>query len=142
MSGEIILPLYVDGVEYFADEDTWYVVNANGEPVAPVMVDFESATSFSPHPLTWFIEQGLFDFSGNGFYSYEKFQSVYDQIPEEDRIDYTDIVQAYAKSANVDGYVVADQQLVEILRILMRMEDRFTPDISWLQLCYYARPTT
>ena len=145
-TGEIILPLYVDGVEYFADEDTWYVVNANGEPVAPVMVDFESATSFSPHPLTWFIEQGLFDFSGNGFYSYEKYQAIYDEIPEEDRLDYTSVMKKYANPRgpfmNAQGYVVANQEIVEILRILMRMEDRFTPDISWLQLCYYARPTT
>ena len=146
MGGDIILPLYVDGVEYFEQEDAWYVVDENGDPVAPVMVDFKNATSFSPYSLTWFIEQGLFDFTGNGFYSYEKYQAVYDEIPEEDRLDYTSVMKEYANPRgpfmNAQGYVVANQEIVEILRILMRMEDRFTPDISWLQLCYYARPTS
>ena len=110
------------------------------------MVDFKNATSFRPYGLTWFIEQGLFDFTGNGFYSDGKYQAVYDEIPEENRLDYTSVMKKYANPRgpvmNAQGYVVANQEIVEILRILMRMEDRFTPDIAWLQLCYYARPTT
>lgn len=142
ISGEIVLPLYVDGVEYFEDVDMWYVVDENGNPISPVLVDFESATYFSPYsPLTNWIRDGRFDFSGNGYYSLEEYESVYKLIAEEDRIDYTATMQNYAAQANEDGYVVADQQLVEILRILMRMEGRWTPDIAWLQMCYYALPT-
>ena len=67
--------------------------------------------------------------------------SVYELIPEADRIDYTDVMQDYADSMNSQGYVVADGQVVDLLIILMRMEARWTPDVAWLQLCYYIENT-
>lgn len=141
MAGEIVLPLYVDGVEYIASEDMWYVVNDDGTLVSPVLIDFASMTNFSDAPLTQWIEEGRFDFSGNGYYSLEDYSSVYELIPEADRIDYTDVMQDYADSMNSQGYVVADGQVVDLLIILMRMEARWTPDVAWLQLCYYAYQT-
>lgn len=141
MAGEIVLPLYVDGVEYIASEDMWYVVNDDGTLVSPVLIDFASMTNFSDDPLTQWIEEGRFDFSGNGHYSLEDYSSVYELIPEADRIDYTDVMQDYADSMNSQGYVVADGQVVDLLIILMRMEARWTPDVAWLQLCYYAYQT-
>lgn len=70
-----------------------------------------------------------------------EFVNVYEQLPEEYKINYTSRMQAFAGMANDLGYVQASEDLVEILQILMDLEDRLT-DNAWLQLCYYIEELT
>lgn len=144
MGGDIILPQYVD-VAYFEADDTWYVVDDNGEPVSPVLVDIANWTPFSDNPLTQWISSGRFNFSANGYYgdgeqAGEGFEGSYMTLPEDDRVDYTATMQAAAANVNEQGYILATGEVVHILKLLMQLEDQFV-DNAWTRVCYYMRPT-
>lgn len=144
MGGDIILPQYVD-VAYFEADDTWYVVDDNGEPVSPVLVDIANWTPFSDNPLTQWISSGRFNFSANGYYgdgeqAGEGFEGSYMTLPEDDRVDYTATMQAAAANVNEQGYILATGDVVHILKLLMQLEDQFV-DNAWTRVCYYMRPT-
>ena len=144
MGGDIILPQYVD-VAYFEADDTWYVVDDNGEPVSPVLVDIANWTPFSDNPLTQWISSGRFNFSANGYYgdgeqAGDGFEGSYMTLPEDDRVDYTATMQAAAANVNEQGYILATGDVVHILKLLMQLEDQFV-DNAWTRVCYYMRPT-
>lgn len=152
-TGEIFLPTYVD-VRLM--DDGYYYAFDGEENMGRVFVDFKSSTPFSNAALTSWIEttyrdengnvteiRHMFDFTEDGYYATsEDFSAIYEEVvPAEYRQDWTELMQNYADSANSFGYVEADVQLVEILKILMELEDRMT-DNAWLQLCYYVEDLT
>ena len=144
MGGDIILPQYVD-VAYFEADDTWFVVDDNGEIVSPVLVDIANWTPFSDDPLTQWISSGRFNFSANGYYgdgeqAGEGFEGSYKTLPEDDRVDYTAAMQAAAANVNKDGYITATGDVVHILKLLMQLEGQFV-DNAWTRVCYYMRST-
>lgn len=139
-TGEISLPQYID-VQLMSG--TYYAVDDYGEVMSPIYIDFVNSTSFSDSSLYAWIESGMFDFSENGYYATDEdeYELWVEYVPEEYRVDWTDLMREYYESRNNYGYVVADEQLVEILQILMDLEDRFT-DNAWLQLCFYIQDLT
>ena len=84
----------------------------------------------------------MFDLSEDGYYATNSlYAELYKElVPEDMRVDFTDIMKEYAAGANSFGFVEADEQLVEILKVIMKLEDRLT-DNAWLQLCYYIENT-
>ena len=135
MGGDIILLTYVDvqlrdGVYYAVDED--------GAIISQIVVDFGAGTYFSPNPLTQWIEQGWFNWTAGGRYAQDDAAWYNACVPQEYRKDYTQFMQEQAATAS-GGYVTATEELIDVLKVLMALEDRLT-DNAWTQLSYYMRP--
>lgn len=151
-TGAISLPQFVD-VEL--REDGYYYAYSGDEDYGRIYVDFKTPTSFSDSALVNWIEREykdengnvtevrhMFDLSEDGYYATNAdYAELYKElVPEDMRVDFTDIMKEYAAGANSFGFVEADEQLVDILKVIMKLEDRLT-DNAWLQLCYYIENT-
>lgn len=145
-TGVISLPQRVnvalaeDGVYHAYDRTT-------NEDLGVVYVQWTTGTTFSDNPLSQWIRTGRFNFTENGFYATYVPESEDDidfaarwrnffanEDNEQYMQDYTEFMQSF--EPNSYGFVEATEELVNVLKVLMDLEDRWT-DNAWTQLCYY-----
>ena len=144
-TGEISLPQYVNVA--LAADGTYHAYDSDGNDLGLVYVQWKTGTTFSDSPLTQWIGTDRFNFTENGFYATyvpkseddfdfaARWKSYFEiEANKQYMQDYTAFMQSFAP--NDYGFVAATEELVNVLKVLMALEDRWT-DNAWTQLCYY-----
>ncbi len=158
-SEDVTLPTYINAV---LEDDGYYHAysRTNGSEYSLVLINVLNATSFSSYSLEELINGGeyeytdsegntqtatlspTFDWSATGYYATHHNAEYLACVPEEYRQDWTEYLQKYIDQAKAEtnefsGYVAANEELVEFLKILTALEGALT-DNAWMQLAYYV----
>ena len=152
-----------DAVEYMLDSDGYYYVkNSDGTKGAPLYINMFAPSKFSPMPtnLKDYIKQYVAwtDENGNPKINPNTNQPYYDVTEQgfnfkhmsDDKSnpypDYLDEIAAYlAQAEAVDptdkyyGYIRADEQIAEILRLFFNNSKSSDLDNHWLLLAFYEK---
>lgn len=152
-----------DAVEYMLDTDGYYYVkNADGTKGAPLYINMFAPSKFSPMPtdlrdyINWYAERT--DANGNPminpntnapYYTTTDQGFNFKHMTDEDGNpypDYLDEIKAYlAQAEAVDptdkyyGYIRANEEIAEILRLMFNNSKESDLDNHWLLLAFYEK---